>query len=333
MARKEMGERGTAVQVPLKTIYVAVAAMAVILGCAVTAFVLLFTAEGRRSRRDGRSEEVRGEPSARPRSRLPPAEPSTAPLARGSAPPPVVTPPVVTPPVVTSPVITLPPPISPVGPGARFVYAPRPVDGLYAELAPIFHDGQLARAIDAVNVYALEHEVTITTDVGERCVGGYDAATHTLTLCVSQTFADLSMQIDAGAQRADAMERARHTTVFLLLRGMGTALAQDLELPTTGRSSDLGDEFAALVLAQNGRAEECGRDVMGLSQTLWPTGVAMSRERLEHVVCLLTGADPKVDVPGVVNDPSGCSAEYRRVDDAWTRLLEPFSRAGSGRGM
>lgn len=344
-------ERGTAVQVQLRTIYIGTAAIAVILGCAITALVLLFTREGTRSRRDeARAREPTLEPPLTRGSVAPPTvapgPPRTPPnvtLTPPNVTPSTVTPRTVAPPVVTQPpVVTLPPVVPPPPPppprargaGARFVYAPRTIDGVYAPFAPIFHDGQLARAVDAVNVYALNREVTITTDVSEGCAGGYDPATHVITLCVSHTVADLGLRVDVGADRDLATGEVHQTTVFLLLRGMGAALAQDLALPATGPSSDPGDEFAALVLAQNGRANECFVDVAALSQTRWTTGLAMSPERLERVVCLLIGADPTLDAPSIpVADASGCRAEYQRVDDLWTRSLEPFSRLSVAHGI
>lgn len=304
-----MTRKRKTVEIEVRTLWVSLAAVAVLLGCAVTAITLLITQPRRSARPDG-GEEV----AADARRRAPRGDPSAR----------------VSPPI---PVAPTPTPI-PTIPSGRFVYAPESMfDARFEPLRPLFADGRLARTIEAVNVYALEHDIVIKTNQRQGCVPGYDATSHQVMLCVAETAAiyDRARSVmgeDTPLDDTDALRTASDALTFRALHGMGQALASDLQLPGANDLDRAGDEFATLVLVQNGRAQA---GVEGMSAALDQRGHGLDPSRLELVVCLALGGDPMRAGLDANLDRTKCVADYRRVDDLWTKALEPFTRGVTSR--
>lgn len=303
MGRPRVDGARSQVTLDVRTLWIGLASFALVLGCALTALFLLVRRGPDHSLAS--TEDAVRTPRETARAGDPP------PLRRAQPPEPSATPPI------------------PRIPTGRFVYAPESLlDAQFEAFRPLLEDGRLARTIDAVNVYALAHDIPIKTSQRARCVPGFDAGANAITLCLAE-IADVhdrarsAMGIDAPLDDVQAMDRAADALTVRALSAMGHAIASDLRLPNASRPDEAGDDFAMLVLVQNGRGSTL---LDGMAALGGRPASGVSRARVERVSCLAVGGDPTLRTSGTITDPATCASDYRRVDDAWTRTLEPFTR-------
>jgi len=124
---------------------------------------------------------------------------------------------------------------------------------------------------------------------------------------------------------------------FVLFHEIGHGLVHYYDLPVTGSQEDAVDEFAAVVLVLNGRAQAVvsaalywqlsdGGDAPTRGQLADSHGLNM--QRMYNQLCWVYGSDPSnwgtllEYYPELGN--RNCESEYQQKRDAWLTLLAPW---------
>jgi hypothetical protein len=161
-------------------------------------------------------------------------------------------------------------------------------------------------------------------------------------ITISGELIDLLDQYYAGPETERA-QSIRGALYFIFLHELGHALIQRLDFPFTGREEDVADQFAVMLLLQQGedgeRAVLSGaqffydlareRDKSGQPLQFWDEH-SLEMQRFYNVVCWIYGANPFRYV-GLVSGrflPAERAAragdEFQKMHRNWKRLLDPL---------
>jgi len=161
---------------------------------------------------------------------------------------------------------------------------------------------------------------------GQRVVLCYELAVHLMELFEDR---DEDEQADLVAG----------TLVFFLGHEIGHALTHVLDLPITGKEEDAVDQLATWMLSDGSPDSEAALFAAAETFALWSESAdadesafadehSLDSQRLYNILCWSYGRDPEgyADLvsEGVLPEAraEGCAGEFRRIDRAWTRLLE-----------
>ncbi len=187
---------------------------------------------------------------------------------------------------------------------------------------------------------ALPRDVGIVfEDCGEENAF-YDPRLSRITMCY-ELLEGLVEMFAAELEPEEAGEAAMGAFVFVFFHELGHALIDVLELPVTGKEEDAADQWATLVLLEDGKdGEQAAMDsavafsLMAENESelaFWGEH-SFGEQRFYNILCLVYGADPSAHRDMVESDAlpeeraERCSEEYRRVQRAWEILTKPHAR-------
>jgi hypothetical protein len=170
----------------------------------------------------------------------------------------------------------------------------------------------------------------------------YDPANHRIIVCYELVTYFLHTFHPHAPSEAELGAAAMGATVFAFFHELGHALIHELALPSTGREEDAADQIATLILLEAG--DEGVR--MALSGAQWFAVLAADNQqrtpfwdehafdgqRFFNILCLVYGADP-VARAGLVGKSlpetraERCPNEFRAIDAAWDKLVQPHLRS------
>lgn len=211
----------------------------------------------------------------------------------------------------------------------------------------ILHDNELLEELAAAinDTLILPHDVTLRgAECGEPNAY-WNSDENTVTLCYEDADAAFRTFTDDG--EADPTTATLNAETATFYHEVGHMVISLYDLPVTGREEDAADQLAAYVLLEPGADgrpdEESVQAVKDFARTF--QAVADERDELDvedladehsldetrvyNLQCWIYGADPAHNQDLVGEDglpPSradGCGEEWRRVEKAWSTLLEP----------
>lgn len=169
----------------------------------------------------------------------------------------------------------------------------------------------------------------------------YSPKDSRITVCY-EIVALLDQAFAGQSSVKDQIASVRGAMFFLFLHELGHALIDRLDLPATGKEEDSVDQFATLLLLEQGEegeravlagaafflalAEEAART--GHKPPLWDEH-SLNAQRFFNISCWLFGASPFHSVNLVAKGllpaerAARCGDEYQRMHKAWKALLDP----------
>jgi len=161
-------------------------------------------------------------------------------------------------------------------------------------------------------------------------------------MCYDLTQYFINLYRKAGLSDREAGEKALFATVFTFFHESGHMLANELELPITGREEDAADQFSTLVLATRaGEAGEKAAEAAALwfgiadtpaTRTRFMDEHSLDQQRFYSIMCLLYGDNPRKYERSVTKlgfpeaRKAKCQREYQQVSRSWKALLAPHRR-------
>jgi hypothetical protein len=159
-------------------------------------------------------------------------------------------------------------------------------------------------------------------------------------ITISGELIDFLDQQYAGPE-TDRVESIRGALYFIFLHELGHALIQRLDFPFTGREEDVADQFAVMLLLQQGQDGE--RAVLSGAQFFYDLAQVKAGQPLQfwdehshemqrfyNVACWIYGANP-FRYAGLVSSqilPAARAAragdEFKKMHRNWKRLLDPL---------
>jgi hypothetical protein len=159
-------------------------------------------------------------------------------------------------------------------------------------------------------------------------------------ITISGELIDFLNQKYAGPEE-DRVEAIRGAVYFTFLHELGHALIQRLDFPFTGREEDAADQFAFLLLRQQGADGEkaaiygaqffydLAQERAGEPLMLWDEH-PLEMQRFYNIACWIYGSDPE-RYAGLVSSrilPAERAAravdEFQKMHRNWKRLLDPM---------
>ena len=223
-----------------------------------------------------------------------------------------------------------------VGPGTHPV---RPGTWAYMETDdPVYY---------GVRLWLMENEPHIIGEYGDRFLNDvaivfdecgeanatYTPYSYTITMCYE-------LAVDVAEQHRETLgtEVVAPTLRWIFMHELGHAVIRQYDLPITGSEEDAADQFATIMLLDEGVPGMTG--ILGMAaiyvetdgyQPVW--GVhSLDSQRYYNMICLAYGKyldDPEMGVgflresiPG--NRVIHCPGEYERAQAAWDTLLESY---------
>lgn len=171
----------------------------------------------------------------------------------------------------------------------------------------------------------------------------YEPAKHRIVMCYELTQYFINLFKRAGLADRQAGENALYATVFTFFHESGHMLANELELPITGREEDAADQFSTLMLTTSAgdtgqKAAEAAALWFSLTanrptdRTQFMDEHSLDQQRFYAIICLLYGSNPNRYEPVVrrLGFPQArvqkCRREYEQTARAWKALLAPHMR-------
>ncbi len=170
----------------------------------------------------------------------------------------------------------------------------------------------------------------------------YEPAKHRIVICYELTQYFINLYRKAGLSDRESGEKAMFATIFTFFHEAGHMLANELQLPITGREEDAADQFSTLLLATRaGEAGERAAEAAALwfgvadspaTRTRFMDEHSLDQQRFYAIMCLLYGNNPS-KYEGTVRKlgfPEArrvkCQREYEQISRAWRALLAPHRR-------
>ncbi|HEV7395436.1 MAG TPA: DUF4344 domain-containing metallopeptidase [Pyrinomonadaceae bacterium] len=198
-------------------------------------------------------------------------------------------------------------------------------------------------------IQELNEQLTLPFDVNislETCGepnASYNHDNRQVTICyemVDVFYSLFSRTMKRGTKLNEAVEGAM---LSLFLHEVGHALVDACDLPVTGREEDAVDQLSTLILINSRISRERmalnGARVFRIlanmerheSKFFWDEHSTFA-QRYYDTICLIYGHDPDkyeylVSSKQLPEERAAkCGAEYQRVKNAWSQLLEPYTK-------
>ncbi|MEL6616852.1 MAG: DUF4344 domain-containing metallopeptidase, partial [Bacteroidota bacterium] len=182
--------------------------------------------------------------------------------------------------------------------------------------------------------FPLPQDVSMTFGECGQPNAFYDPNNNAIAFCY-ELIAFFEQVLSREVPRERLVEASRGAYDFVILHEAGHALADQLDLPITGREEDVADQFAALHLIRQGTqgawAAIYGALALnaggGFMESDFADEHSLGPVRLFNVACLVYGSDPEKysDLVGGDGLPEEravrCPAEYQQVEKSFDRLL------------
>jgi hypothetical protein len=198
----------------------------------------------------------------------------------------------------------------------------------------------LQDAVDTVNgLVALPRDVVVNfRDCGEPNAF-YDPASGNITFCYELVRLFDQVSTKKGKSVEEVKDLIRGAVFFVFFHEFGHALVHELQLPATGREEDAVDQFATLLLLEQGphgeQAALAGaKFFLGLSELpgrkphYWDEH-SLDAQRFFNVSCWLYGASPFRQVNLVAQGllpaerATRCGDEFTQLRRSWKAIAEP----------
>ncbi len=193
-------------------------------------------------------------------------------------------------------------------------------------------------------IIALPYDVYLNFDKCGEANAFYDPEVKEITMCYEfiEEFEKAFKQI--SKKQAEIDEMTEGAMVVFLFHELGHCLIDVWDLPATGREEDAVDQLAMFILL-DGTPEGEGMvlsaatffAIMSSRQgddelAFWGEH-SLDQQRFYDMLCLTYGSNPakNKDLLGKNGLPADraerCPAEFKRVDNAWRKLLAPYLKS------
>jgi hypothetical protein len=191
----------------------------------------------------------------------------------------------------------------------------------------------------------LPADVSIGFEYCDEVHTSYDPEARRISL-FWELIADSIGNFERESEEADeAIAGALNATLFTVFHELGHALVDVLDLPITGREEDAVDQLATWILLSEGSDEGALMALDGAASfrhdaeneaeegdepVTWGEH-GLNEQRFYNILCWVYGHAPDKlgailesnDGPLPDDRAEQCEDEYKRLDTAWTKLLEP----------
>lgn len=202
-------------------------------------------------------------------------------------------------------------------------------------------EGLLKEAVDTVNGLAgLPRDIVVFfRDCGGEPNAFYEPKTGNIHFCFElvQLFDQLYSKIAKPEQAKDLI---RGAVFFVFFHEFGHALTHELQLPVTGKEEDAVDQFATLLLLEQGERGEkaalAGATFFLALSEQNPKGKlkfwdehSLDAQRFYNIACWLFGASPFQQVNLVAKGllpaerAARCGDEYQQTRKSWKTIADP----------
>ncbi|MDP1828898.1 MAG: DUF4344 domain-containing metallopeptidase [Archangium sp.] len=198
----------------------------------------------------------------------------------------------------------------------------------------------LQEAVDTVNgLVALPRDVVVNfRDCGEA-QAFFDPKSGNITFCYELVRLFDQLYTKLAKTPEEAKRLIRGAVFFVFFHEFGHALIHELQLPATGRQEDAVDQFATLLLLEQGeRGEQAAlsgaafflalSELPGKKPVFWDEH-SLDAQRFFNISCWLYGASPFRQVNLVAQGllpaarAAKCGDEFAQVRYAWKGIAEP----------
>lgn len=197
----------------------------------------------------------------------------------------------------------------------------------------------LQEAVDTVNgLVTLPRNMDVSFQECGKANAFYSPKTGNITYCYE--LVRLFDQLSKNLKTPEEQQRLiRGAVFFVFFHEFGHALIHELKLPTTGREEDVVDQFATLLLLEQGeRGEEAA--LSGAAFFLLLSGLpenkpdfwdehSLDAQRFYNISCWLYGASPFRQVNLVAKGllpaarAARCGDEFTQLRSSWKTIAEP----------
>lgn len=209
-----------------------------------------------------------------------------------------------------------------------------------AYLRFVLDEGLFQEAVSTVNALApLPRDIMVLfTDCGEPNAF-YDPKSGNITFCFELVREFEALYGKQVSSREQLKELIRGAVFFVFFHEFGHALVHELGVPVTGKEEDAVDQFATLLLLEQGERGEAAvlsgaLFFLGLSEQpnkplrLWGEH-SLDKQRFYNISCWLYGASPFRHVNLVAQKAlpaeraQRCGNEYAQLRKNWKTIADP----------
>lgn len=226
--------------------------------------------------------------------------------------------------------------------GARLMYA-LPINkspDYQAYLRFVLDEKLLQEAVDTVNALAgLPRDMLVFFRECGEPNASYDPKTGNITYCFELVKLFDELYSKQAKSPEEAKELIRGAFFFVFFHEFGHALSHELDLPVTGKEEDAVDQFATLLLLEQGEKGEQAAlsgaafflalgSTPGKKLIFWDEH-SLDAQRFYNIACWLYGASPFHQVnlvaKGLLPAPRAarCGDEYQKMRKSWKALADP----------
>jgi hypothetical protein len=198
----------------------------------------------------------------------------------------------------------------------------------------------MQHAVDTINsLVVLPRDLLVLFNECGKANAFYSPPLGRITMCSEMIALLDTVQSQISTSPEQAKERIRGAFYFIFFHEFGHALVHELDLPTTGREEDVVDQFATLLLLENGAdgAEAAMNGALfflGLGEAnkgpiAYSDEHSLEQQRFYNIACWLYGANPFERVNLVAKGilpaerAARCGNEYQQMRKAWKTLADP----------
>lgn len=204
----------------------------------------------------------------------------------------------------------------------------------------VMDEGLFKEAVDTVNALAaLPRDMTVFFADCGKPNAFYNPANGNITFCFElvQLFDQLYSQ--SAKSPEEAKELIRGAVFFVFFHEFGHALAHELQLPITGKEEDAVDQFATVLLLEQGeRGEQAvlagAAFFLALGsqpnkQLVFWDEHSLDTQRFYNIACWLYGASPFHQVNLVAKGllpaarAARCGDEFQQLRRSWKTIADP----------
>lgn len=196
------------------------------------------------------------------------------------------------------------------------------------------------------NRLALPQDIPVYFTECDESDAFYDMDSQDISMCYELIEEYVEIFTDEDTSKKEYREEIAFAALFTLFHEIGHALVDILELPITGREEDAVDNFAAVMLIENGEegieatvtgiiqfeidAEEETEDVEDIEDVDFGGEHSLNIQRFYNLSCFVYGSDPDkfdyfLEEDYLPEDRAEvCEDEYEQKVRSWNILLEDY---------
>lgn len=200
-------------------------------------------------------------------------------------------------------------------------------------------------AKDLNETFALPKDVTLTFAECGTVNAFYDSQKKQISICY-ELIADLYDTFkDIAKSEEDLDERVFGATIFIFYHEIGHAFVDVYSLPITGKEEDAVDQLSTFILADgtdegeatalNGADSfllQAQKDKQDVEDLPFYDEHSLNEQRFYNIICWVYGQNEQ-KYAGLVKEgllpeerAARCNDEYRKLAQAWSTLLKPYTK-------